>query len=196
MGTTTTVQELVDDGTLYMQLPGLATAVPGKPWVSMTLTSGNGAGAGAGLGALIPGWATTDPLAVVPLLQKLQAIGGKVQTLGPATQNGKAVTRYRVTFDRTAIVKMGKSGAVPSLGQTATGLEGITLGLAVDSTGLLTSVTADLGGRGGGTNTTVTIGADFSTYGAPISISPPRATQVTSFQKLLQTAASSKLPLG
>jgi hypothetical protein len=75
-------------------------------------------------------------------------------------------------------------------------LGGLTLQLEVAGTGLLTSMTVDLGGWMLGTAFSGTATMDFSTFGTAITLSAPPATQVITLQQFLGDAAGSAGPAG
>src|SRR5581483_1679950 len=83
------------DYVLYVQLAALSAKLPGgKRWVELDLSK-LGSAAGLDLGKLLSG----SQLQPSDLLSMLQANGGKLSNLGPATVDGVATTHYRATID-------------------------------------------------------------------------------------------------
>lgn len=184
-----TVREVLVGSTMYVQMPGTSTMPTGKSWISVDLSSIPGAKFST---APTGGWgATTDPLAVLPLLQKK---GGTVVALGPSTQAGRTVQGYRVTFDRTAIAALLSNSGLPAYHpkvELTQGPSRLTVTLEVLGTGQLASMAMDLLASTAGTTATATVTLSFSTYGKPVTITPPPATQVLTFQQFVGEAGGS-----
>ena len=160
-GSIGTLREIVIGGTTYEQAPGLSAAVPGKSWVSIDLAS---LGTGAAGGSPTSAWgAATDPLAMLPLLEKE---GGTVEALGSSTEEGRTVQGYKVTFDRTAIAaQLGNLPPYLRKAESMFDIGGLTLQVGVAGAGLLASMKLDLGGSGLGTALSGSRTMDLSTFG-------------------------------
>jgi hypothetical protein len=170
-------------GVIYETVPGLDTIVPGKTWLSIDLSAlpkaqQNGAGDGT-IG--------NNPSV---MLQMLAQQGNTVVALGPSTVDGEAVNGYSVTVNPSAVAEQLKKSDLPSwMQQAVAGLSvhDITLKVYVDKAGLLRSFQEAL------TESTTASGPvtvnetlAFSDYGTPVVVSAPPASQVETFQQLLQ----------
>ena len=88
-------------GTLYMSIPQIAQAIPGKSWVSVPLDD-----AGSAEGGVLSG---DDP---TQMLQLLASQGNLVSSLGPSTVDGASVQGYSVLINNAAVEsELGSSGS-------------------------------------------------------------------------------------
>lgn len=180
-----TVRELLVGGIIYEQIPGIGAVVPGKSWVSVDLASLGGYVGTAPTG----GWgAATDPLAVVPLLEKE---GGIVTALGPSTQDGQSVQGYRVRFGSRALaVQLSRADLPPGLrtAESALALDGMSVNLYVSAAGLLTSMKLQLRGVATSIAFSVALTMSFSTFGKTVTLSAPPAAQVLTLRQFVGAA--------
>jgi hypothetical protein len=186
-GTQITAKEIFIGGVIYENIPSLAS-ITGKPWLSVDLSSlehasdGNPSGDGVG----------NNPAAVLRILAQQ---GNTVVSLGPSTVDGVAVNGYLVKENAAAIMQRVRSAQLPSwMQQVLSQLQvaNARLTVYIDGSGMLRSMdmsaTESVAGSG---SVATNVAMDFSDYGAPLSVSPPPADQVESFQQFLQTAGSS-----
>jgi hypothetical protein len=174
-------------GVIYESVPGLNVVAPGKSWLSLDLSSLQKAEAqdpsSQGLGS--------NPSV---MLQMLAQQGNTVVPLGPSTVDGVAVNGYSVTVQPSAVAKQLKKANLPSwMQQAVSGLKVHTISIKVfvDHAGLLRSYEMQLSestGTSGTFSFDETLG--FSNYGTPVTVTAPPASQVESFQQLLQAAGA------
>jgi hypothetical protein len=178
-------------GVIYETVPGLTTIVPGRTWLSIDLSAlqkaqQNGAGDGT-IG--------NNPSV---MLQMLAQQGNTVVALGPSTIDGVAVNGYSVTVNPAAAAEQLKKTALPAwMQQAVAGLSvhDITLKVYIDNAGLLRSFQEAL------TESTTASGPvtvdetlTFSDYGTPVVVSAPPASQVETYQQLLQLPGAQGTP--
>jgi hypothetical protein len=178
-------------GVIYESVPGLSAIAPGKSWLSLDLSALQKEEAQdpstSGLGS--------NPAL---MLQVLAHQGNTVVPLGPSTVDGVAVNGYSVTVDPSSVARQLKKADLPSwMQQAAAGLKvhNLDLKVYVDSSGMLRSFETQSSETVPGAGTvSFNEALDFSDYGAPVTVTAPPASQVESFQQLLQAAGSSGVP--
>jgi hypothetical protein len=174
-------------GVVYESLPGLSTLVPGKSWLSIDLSA-------------LKKEEAQDPSAgslgsnPAVMLQMLAQQGNTVVPLGPSTVDGTAVDGYSVTMDTSRVAQQIKKANLPAwMQQAVSGLKvhDAHVKVYVDHSGLLRSMvnqvseSTSLAGNASFTET-----LDFSDYGTPVTVTAPPASQVESFEQLLQAAGT------
>jgi len=169
-----------------MGIPQIATLFPGKHWVSVPL--GNTVSAAGG--ALSGG----DP---TQMLQFLASQGNVVSSLGSSTMDGVAVQGYSVLINNAeAEIQLQHSGLPSSVVQAdvqflkSTGA--IAYKVYVDSDDQMRTMDFSMAVPGAAGDS-VTAQLTFSDFGAPISVLPPPASEVITFQQFLQSAAAASL---
>jgi hypothetical protein len=165
-------------GTLYMSIPQIAQAIPGKSWVSVPL--GN---AGSAEGGVLSG---DDP---TQMLQLLASQGNMVSSLGPSTVDGTSVQGYSVLINKAAVEsELGSSGVpsseVEAADQFLKAVGPIIYKVYVDSDNQLKAMDFSMAvpGESGFSASAQVI---FSDYGAPVTLSAPQASQVATLQQFL-----------
>ncbi|MHB8293185.1 MAG: hypothetical protein ACYDH5_00820 [Acidimicrobiales bacterium] len=178
------IQIVETGGIAYTKLPTASLSqVPGhKPWVSVNLNKLLRAKLGGSFSQL----SSTNDNNPAQVLSNLSAVSGNVTKIGAATIGATKTTEYAATVDlnKVAAKIRAKAGAKAAQAITAEeqamGTHTFPVKVWVDSSGLLRRaeesipLPASSGGRG-----TMTLVMTFSAYGAPVSIMPPPASQVT-----------------
>jgi hypothetical protein len=124
----------------------------------------------------------------------LQKAGAQVTTLGPSTVNGVAVHGYQVAVTPTVLATLLTDYGLPAAEAQQLGSSGLsTVDLTVDvgDTGLVQQVHASTMVASGGQTTTLSVSAQFSGYGQPVTITPPAATQTATFFAVAGSLAQS-----
>jgi hypothetical protein len=178
---------------IYEKVPGLDQITPGKSWISIDLSS-------------LPSTSSPDPTAQgvgdnpSVMLRMLAQQGNKVVALGPSTLDGVDVNGYAVTVTAANVSEELKNAGFPaSVRRSLVGskAQDINLKVFADHSDLLRSFefqTTQSTGSSGPINVDETIG--FSHYGTPVSVPPPPADQVVSFEQFLQAEAALAKPAG
>ncbi len=146
------VNAVFSGGTVYVEVPSLATLI-GEPWISVALPSS--------ATSAIPGVFTTVGGAlgdVNEILDFAQSHHASVHSLGSSTVDGTAVTGSKVTAH------------VKRLGIVAT--------LWANSSGQLVQAKVAGGLAGGHRAVGISAVVDFSGYDAPVTITAPPSSQV------------------
>lgn len=170
---------------IYINIPQVTQVDGGKPWLSLDLSA---LGTSAANG--VPG-AGDNPTA---LLQTLAQQGNDVTSLGSATVDGQPVQGYSVTITPAAINNALNDSSLPDWLKAAAQqvkVQSGTVKVYVDDAGDLVQVTEGFSITAQGQTVNETTALDFSDYGTSVSITPPPADQVESFQDFLQSVASS-----
>ena len=185
------IDAIYQGGVIYESLPGLGQIAPGKTWLSIDLSALQKA-------------ETQDPssgsLGSNPavMLQMLAQQGNTVIPLGPSTVDGTAVDGYSVVVDRArAEAQIKKANLPPWMEQALAGLKvnDLRFKVYIDQSGLLRSMVSQVSessGAAGNVNFDETL--DFSDYGTPVTVTTPPASQVESFEQLLQAAGAQGSP--
>jgi hypothetical protein len=174
-------------GVIYETIPGLDTIAPGKSWLSIDLSA---------LQKAEQREPSTQELGDNPtvMLQMLAQQGNTVVPLGPSTLNGVAVNGYAVTVDPSSAALQLKKANLPSwMQQAVAGLKVHTVGIKVyiDKAGLLRSFAMNLNESSAAAGAvTVNETLNLSDYGTPVTVTAPPASQVESFQQLLEIAGT------
>lgn len=159
------------DYVIYMQVPFLASQIPGgKQWIELDLSK-LGKSAGIDVGKLMSG-SQFEPS---DLLSMLHAEGAKVHKLGAATIDGTATTHYRVTIDPAKALQ-SKGLTSPLFQGVASHLKTISAGVWVGRDGLVRRVRFAYSVPKGAAHLALTM--DLYDYGAHVSIAAPPSSQV------------------
>ncbi len=170
----TQLTEISTADTLYVSVPGISTALPGKSWVSEPISGSN---------SLTPG--TTNP---ADILGMLESQGDTVQPLGPSTIGGDAVQGYQVSINPSSINQRLGQSQLPANIQKAVGnilgANGIHLDVYVgDANGLVREITLPLSTSAGGKSITARVTVDLTHYGTPVTITAPPPGEVATIQQ-------------
>ena len=195
-----TVKVVLVHGTEYIQLPPAARSqIPGhKPWVSVNLNKVSQARLGASFSQL-SSVSNDDPTQV---LSQLSAVSSRVSRVGSATVAGVPTTEYRaeVNLYKCAARAQAKEGAraAQAIRQeikvfgTATVPVDVWIGpqhlvRRISIRARIPAMGASAAG-GGGTLTATMI---FTSFGAPVHVSPPPTSQTADItNELLQSAGT------
>ncbi len=186
------IDAVYEGGVVYESLPGLGAVAPGKTWLSIDLSA-------------LQKEAAQDPssgsLGSNPtvMLQMLAQQGNTVVALGPSTVDGSAVNGYSVTVNPArAEQQIKKANLPPWMEQAVAGLKvhDLRFKVYVDQSGLLRSMVSQVAeSTGAAGNVSFSETLDFSDYGTPVTVTTPPASQVESFEQLLQAAGTQGSPL-
>jgi hypothetical protein len=190
-----TVQLLESGGIQYLQVPAAERGrVPGhKPWESVDLNKVSQARLGASFSQLSSAGGS-DP---AQALSQLAAISSQVSKVGTATVAGVPVTEYRarVSLDKLASQMQAKAG--PQAAQAIRKEEqklgsSLPVQVSVDGNHLVRQIRFQVplpaanGASGSGTATST---MTFTSFGGPVTITPPPPNDVTDItSKVLQRA--------
>jgi hypothetical protein len=180
------MQALYIAGSIYEQIPGIATLIPGKSWISLDLSSVAGS-SGQSSSALGTG---DNPTA---MLRVLAQHGNRVVPLGSSTINGTTVHGYVVTLDPTALRARLAQANLPTWMSTAlshVNIQNTTAKVYIDDTGLLRRFAMYMTQTVAAQTVSVDESVDFSGYGTPVNVSAPPPDQVATFSQFLQKAQS------
>jgi hypothetical protein len=185
------IDAVYEGGVVYESLPGLGAVAPGKSWLSIDLSS-------------LQKEAAQDPssgsLGSNPavMLQMLAQQGNTVVPLGPSTVDGSAVNGYSVTVNPARAEQQIKKAKLPPWMQLAVAglkVHDLRFKVYVDQSGLLRSMVSQVSeSTGAAGNVSFSETLDFSDYGTPVTVTTPPASQVESFEQLLQAAGSQASP--
>jgi hypothetical protein len=168
-----TEQAIYDGSTIYVNVGDLSAGLPsGKQWISEDISKIESAAGGLDGGTNTFG----DPAA---MLQRLQSIGGTVNSLGPTTYDGTPVTEYSATLP--ASVLEGEIGQLPaSLQKEISGLNfpNITMDVYIAHDNLLKAMHMPMSFSVSGQTISMDMTMSFSNYGTPVSVTPPPASEV------------------
>lgn len=193
------MEMVMDDGVIYMRSPAFEDAP--TPWVSIDPSKMDPAVAGqfGGFGA-----GTTDPSAYAGLFAGVF----DVQASGEADIDGVATTRYTGTIDLQMVLEgfaeiVGEDADAETTEQLeaaveqfeALGIDGtIPFQIWIDDEGLprRQRITMDVGDLLPGTGEAqMEMTVDFSAFGEPVDVAPPRASEVTDVTRMMTGAGSS-----
>jgi hypothetical protein len=178
------VLEQDGDYVIYMRIPFLSSQIPGgKQWMKLDISK-LGKSAGVDLGKLMSG----SQLEPGDLLSMLKAEGAKVHTVGPATIDGTATTRYRVTIDPAQALKSKGLATSPLFKGMASKMKAITDSVWIGKDGLVrrTAVSYNIPQAGH-----LGMSMDLYDYGAHLSIAAPPSSQVFDATQLIQQGLGS-----
>jgi hypothetical protein len=183
-----TVQLVVDNGILYMDVPSLATYTGGKPWLKIDPTELS---------------QTNNPLASIfaslksemsdpsQQLDFLEGVTGTVDTVGTETIGGVSTTHYRFSSDLAAALKNLPASSQAAFQQleSSLGTSTATVNAWIDGQGLVRqvqfSLTPPSTATPGASSLASTTTLDFSRFGDPVTVTVPPASQVTDFSQML-----------
>jgi hypothetical protein len=154
-------------GTVYLEVPQVATVDPGKSWLS--LPPGSSTGVGSSVGGL---GTFADPGTVLSFLRRAGAV---ITPLGTSTLAGTSVQGYRVAMDPASIGSAASSAGLPP--GIAQHVQGLVVTVYVSGHLLRALDVAETG------QASVTASIDFHGYGEPVSVQPPAATTVVPFSQ-------------
>ncbi len=181
------VEVLETGGVAYVQVPPASRAsVPGnKPWVSVNLNQVDQATLGRSFSQITS--ASND--SPTQVLSNLNAVSNNVTRVATPVLSGKQTTEYAATIDlnKVAAEAKAKSGAKAAQAVTAEeqalGTHLVPVKLWVGANNLLRQVeeqvpipAASSGATNGSGSATLTM--TFSSYGSPVSLTPPPSSQV------------------
>lgn len=196
-----TVKVLLMHGTEYLQVPAAARSqIPGhKAWVSVNLTKVSQAKLGASF-SQVASASTGNP---TQALSQLRAVSGRVAKAGHATVASVPATEYRaqVSLDKVAAQVQATEGskAAQAIRQQIKALHTATVPVQVwvDAHRLVRQIRYQTpipaAGTGGPTGTgTAVLTMTFTSFGTPVQLTPPPASQTTDITgQLLQHAKAS-----
>jgi hypothetical protein len=117
VGSNDAVGVVVDNSTLYLNIPVLAPLAAGKQWFSAPLPSSAAKVASGPLSATLLG----DP---TKLLHLLTTLGGTVTTVGPATVDGVATTEYQTSLHLSQVASAARAKVNAHAGRPVPGAKG------------------------------------------------------------------------
>jgi hypothetical protein len=174
--TSQSAQLIFDGQTVYASIGSLVSDLfPGKTWVSAPASQFSSQASDLGSAITDFGSLLGDPS---QMLKELESEGGTVTSLGATTYEGTAVTEYQVIPSSGSIAN-GLS-LLPSslkLGALGMGVK-ITEDVYVGTDGLLRAIEVPISMALLGKSFTATMQMGFTNYGAPVSITPPPASEV------------------
>ncbi|HUC36772.1 MAG TPA: hypothetical protein VMR97_06580 [Acidimicrobiales bacterium] len=175
------VSVISSQGSVFVSIPQVSQLLPGKSWVSVPISSEGSASQGALSGG--------DPS---QMLQILASHGNTVTSIGPSVIGGVDVQGYSVLVDKTAAeAELSGSGLPASVVQAGEqflqAVGPITFKVYVASDNQLSQMdfATSVPGVPGAS---VSVQLTFSDFGAPVSISPPPASEVATLQQFLSAA--------
>ena len=192
-----TVNVVADGTTVYLDIPTLTAVTGGKAWLSLPERSGTAAS----------GLSLTDTALGNPsdLLRLLASHASTVTKVGTPSLGGVATTEYRAVISMAEIEAQAASSHRPRLATaarkfvSALGVTSIPVTVWVGTDGYLRQVQftvdlshAQLGSVLGslapsGPLPVFTETVAFSAYGAPVTVTPPPASQTVSGSSVLHT---------
>jgi hypothetical protein len=165
------------DYVLYLQLGALAAQLPvGKRWIELDVSK-LGRSAGLDLEKLL----SASQVQPSDLLSMLESEGAKIRTVGPATVDGVATTRYRVTID-TAKALQAKGLTSPLLGDLAAQMPKVPEDVWIGKDGLVRRIRVSLHLAQRRLEMTM----DLHDYGTPVTIAAPPSSDVYDATQLAQ----------
>jgi hypothetical protein len=187
--TTMRLGMIIDQGTIYMQMPqALSNAVPGlggKTWLKL----GSSVAGAPGLSSVGNNPTMSDPSHV---LQYLRAAANGVSDEGEQVVDGVMTTHYSamVSLDQlSANLPSSDAAAVQrtlSQLEQATGMHAFPINVWIDAHHLVRRVALTMSMHGSnGTPLEEDLTADFSNYGPQSRPTPPPANQVTDLASLI-----------
>jgi len=147
------LEELIDDGTVYMRMPALATGWFKADLDDLAKQAGMDAGALRNMGG--------DPASYLRSLER----AGDVRRVGPADVGGVATTRFHATVDPAAL----GAGALPAELRGAR----MPVDVYVDDAGRVRREHATLDAAGMRMDMTV----DFDDFGLDVKVHPPEGAR-------------------
>ena len=177
------------DYVMYMRLGFLSSQIPGgKQWIKLDFSK-LGKSAGLDFDKLFSG----SQFQPSDLLGTLKSEGATVRKVGPATVEGSATTRYRVTVDLAKALQ-SKGLSSPLLSSIAGKMKTISENVWVSTNGLVRRVQVSYGLSQGGKSIGMAMTMDIYDYGAHLKIAPPPSSAVFDGTQLVQQGISSSLP--
>jgi hypothetical protein len=170
------------DYVIYVQLGALSSHLPsGKQWIELDLSK-LGKSAGIDLGKLMSG----SQLQPGDLLSMLKAEGAEIRKLGPATVEGSATTRYRVTID-VAKALQAKGLTSPLLAGVGAQMPKLPADVWIGADGLVHQIRISYGYE----RSRVGITMNLYDYGAHVTIQAPLQSDVFDATALAQQGLAS-----
>jgi hypothetical protein len=172
-------RSVIDGATAYYNIgPLVGEIVPGKSWVSMDIGS-----SASGSGSFGTGGIFSDPST---LLAVIGAPGTALHSLGPSGVGAARVQQYSVDLGPAGIKKALSSETLPSslrAEMSAVHYTEMDYVVAVDGTNHLTQVRTTGAYSVAGEHFTVASTMDMSDYGTSVTVAPPPASAVVSYQR-------------
>jgi hypothetical protein len=177
------------DFVMYVHLGFLSSQIPGgKQWIELDLSK-LGKSVGVDFSKLMSG----SQLQPSDMLSMLKGRGTTIHKLGPATVDGSATTRYRVTID---VAKMLQSEGLtsPLMKSFAAKTKTMTEDVWIGKTGLVRRIQASYGVAAAGQSVGVGMTMDIYDYGAHVTIAAPPSSEVFDATQLVQQGSGGSLP--
>ena len=177
LSTLGSMQAVYAHGVVYLDVSALSSVVS-TPWISLKVT--NSSASSLGLSA--------SPLSGLSLLASQ---GATVTNDGTVSENGQQMTQYTVTATTTQEQKILSSEAaklpswITAAASNASAVN-VTETVDIDAAGRLGYVSARIDDTVAGASTSLTVAETVTGYGAPVNITIPPASQVTSITSLGQ----------
>lgn len=156
------------DYVVYLRLGFLSSQLPGgKQWIKLDVSK-LGKAAGLDLGKLLSG----SQVQPGDVLSMLEAEGATIRKVGPATVDGTAATRYRVTVDMAKALQ-AKGLTSPLLTGAAAQLPKLPADVWIGKDGLVRRVGISYGLSHHGKQMHMGMTMDLYDYGADVTIAAP-----------------------
>jgi hypothetical protein len=176
---------LIVGGVVYVSVDFLKSLTRGKslnvPTGTRWLKLDPGTPGAAGSGSLSPG----DPTAN---LDFLRGVTGNVQDLGSATVGGAKTTHYEFTMDLTQAVQRAPASQRAQVQQAVNAIGGaktIPAAMWIDAQGRMRRFSTTIDERQGSGTAHIAETVEYSSFGTPVSVSAPPASQVFDFSQFL-----------
>jgi hypothetical protein len=170
----TKVQAVVDAGTVYVSIPGLASALGGKQWLSIPLTGSSATSMTKGTKSL-----ASELTGVRASVAKAKKQGATVTSLGTRTVNGVKAVGYQVTVKTSSAGTSvpGLSGALGSQANAA--LKGLPKTVPVrvwaDTSGRLVRASTTVTDTASGSSVRVAVTFNVTNYNGSVTVTAPPA---------------------
>jgi hypothetical protein len=175
-----------DGQTVFVNLGNLIGAVvPGKSWVSINISQATSATGSSGL----PSGGAGDPSA---MLRLMSAQGNSVTPLGGSVIDGVSVQGYAVKMTPAAVARDIAREHLPSWIAKAVSLlhnTAVTYDVYINGANLLERMTSTVASTVDNQKLVENIQAEYSNYGAPVTVVDPPASQVLPFNQFVADAA-------
>ena len=184
-GQALTERAVIDGTTAYYNIgPLVGAIVPGKSWVSMDVGKSSSSSSSFGTGGIF-----TDPSTLIAVIG---APGTALHALGPAVVNGSRVQQYSVNLGPAGIKKAIGSDTLPGNLRAEISMvhyNQLDYVVGVNGTNHVAQIRTTGAYSAAGEHFTVTGTMDMSDFGTPVTVAPPPASAVVSFQRF-ETIAS------
>ena len=184
-GQALTERAVIDGTTAYYNIgPLVGAIVPGKSWVSMDVGKSSSSSSGIGTGGIF-----TDPSTLIAVIG---APGTALHALGPTVVNGSRLQQYSVHLGPAGIKKAIASDILPGNLRAEMSMihfSQLDYVVGVNGTNHVAQIRTTGAYSAAGEHFTVTGTMDMSDFGTPVTVVPPPAGAVVSFQRF-ETIAS------